>query len=300
MSALFEHLGRWVDREKLDALLAGKATDAFRAFVLAGKLLRCPAASPARRAAVRNALAPVFVADESGRLEEGCATLADEAKDLLEQLRNKPEIEPGEAFSLLLLRDDLESARHAFAALSLRNPELDEVRVDAAHDELAIAARGLDSAAAPMLDALRAAVAGVDVPEELADLVMVGENPWWLDLVDPVLRAAARRPTARARSLAAASGAPGKPHTRWEFDGAPGGLSVELYDDASGGLRASLVGKPPGEQPIRLFWEEAGEDREENFVEVVGEVFECAPARSVLSSGLVALRHGNSIWPKIG
>jgi hypothetical protein len=314
----------WAEPALVLTLLDGKSEDLLSSLLLGGRLLRFSGLAPSLRRGVREGVARVLRSWDPGSLERLWPLRAQQARDLASEadanLAQRGQVEPALVLSLLLLRDDLESLAQALAAArfvpGVLGQDLAE-RCDLILCEVQSSARGVDQAALALREGLESSLwaalleepPAVQVPPELEDLISPRDNPWWLDLVDPVRIAAARHyfQAAKApRRMAAATLEPGHSEEVIRFER---GAEVRIYRDHAGAWRAKLTGAawPAEAGPAHLEWiaQEAVEGpeaaREPCHAELLhpypeSPFLEAAlPDGSVLGASLVALRCGKDL-----
>lgn len=266
---------RWGEVATLRAIVSGAASasvDVLEAAIVSGRVLRSTLGTADERSALRRNLSTLLRA-QAAALDAAWRPMAERAREALETWAGAGS-RLADLLSLLWLRDDLESV--SVALLS--------ARLDAAGDEDAAPAARLnqvlddlrrwcerfDGRADEQREVMRRVLAWSAITEPsrasleaLQELVSCAENPWWLELVDPVFVEAGRRRgfAVRIRRAQDFRGAPGlraaaattPAGDEQEYDlGA--GVSLCVFREARGSLRALVAGLDAGAEH-ELFWD---------------------------------------------
>ena len=321
-------LPAWVDRSEVEELLDGGGEFPFDSFRLGGCLLRARQTSAALRNHVRAAL-PGLISEHLADLEDGAVVTSNDVTEQLDSLRKawegNEEVEADAVLSLLLLREDLEAFDEALAAASMASVTKNEIDEEASEtweranlllSESMEDAHLVDEGAEPLIDRMRACLleaatrGALETPEELLSVLSRGANPWWIELIDPVLTAAAlagRRRFVKPAEKVAASRPEGKAppplSMKVSFDDE---LVLSFYHDAKGRLVAQLTGTVPGggEEDLELVWfDDSGEeDQLERSVvlsPVVDDVYQGTVPDSLPATSFLVLRRGDRVWAEL-
>ncbi|MFO0651474.1 MAG: hypothetical protein U0326_34950 [Polyangiales bacterium] len=187
----------WISAEQLALLLGdtrltlreGESGTLVDLAVLAGRVLRARATLAGLAREVRLAVPRLLdTAERFDALVEAAWSDAEAADSLCEVLAEA--IDEDTAMALVDLRDDLESLRRAVTVALVAEPEDAPPVAEATRATLAQLAGRIDRAAEPLLTSLVAWSAGAGEPRPWMLECLDAPNPWWLDLVDPVMRAA--------------------------------------------------------------------------------------------------------------
>ena len=311
----------WVDGDAVERLIAcGDSCDA-SAFTVAGKVLLAHVGTPVARRKIRAALGRLVrspAIDALGESFEMCSASAfvlwrgpaeredvgvdnDEATPaplggLRRLLESGASIDRGVAFSLMLLRHDMEALSVALAAGAVAVEAPYPASVESWRTEMRGTSAALDEEVCPFVGALRQALVSSDVPAELKAIARALPGAWWLDLVDPLF--VPHRRTAAVtlpRRAAAATGGAGELAT-WEFEGR---IVMTIKRDNAGIVRGIPRAVPPGEGALALLWQSAEAGDTIAFRKVAAGAWECELSPAALDADVMALKMGNRLWVRL-
>lgn len=306
----------WVPAASLATLLEGSApaprpgeSAAFvELAVLAGRLLRSRATLTGVRREVRLAVPRLLGTPERlDALVDAAWSDAEAADSLCEAL--EAALEDDTAAALVDLRDDLESLLRVASVAALAADESAPPAASAAHASLLQLAERVDAAAERVMPTLLGWSARGATGRPWMLECIEPPNPWWLDLVDPVMRGARSRTPAPVRVVAGVFAQAGG--LAGTADGRDTALVLTSPDDAAlelkarhapdGGFVVTLV-RPPkdasSEEPFILAWELEGKPPAlaELTRDPVFDLHEAAVPASFGRATAISLAQGGRAW----